>query len=250
MTRDERRRRGAGWRTRLGQPDDDPGLSAPGYRDLVDEMVYDGVWGRDGLAPADRMVCSLAVLALVPAEQALRRAIGAAIDLGIEPPSILEIFVQIGLYRGFPATEGAVACAGEVFAERGLEVPGAPPSTESLDEVDRRSRDLMAALHGERRQGGYASPDNPVTGALYASASRYGYGEIWSRPGLDLRQRMLCAIAAFVVLGLDNQLRKFGESAKNAGLTRDEVIEAVVQSAPYGGYPQALNALTILSEVP
>ena len=250
MTRAERRERGAAWRNRLGTADDDPGVAAPGYRALVDEMMYDGVWSRDGLAPADRMICTLAVLALTTNQPALRRTIGAALDLGLEPRGIVEVFIQIGLYRGFPASETAIACANGVFADNNLSLPDMPATDEPLEEVDARAREVMSALHGERSEGGYAAPDNPVTSALYTTASRYGYGEIWSRPGLALRQRMLCAIACFVVLGLDSQLRKFGESAKNVGLSRDEVIEAVVQTAPYGGYPQALNALAILSDVP
>ena len=88
-----------------------------------------------------------------------------------------------------------------------------------------------------------------ITGALYASAVRYGYGELWFRPGLVHRQRMLVAIASFTVLGLDAQLRKFAQSAVNIGLPRNEIIEAVIQTAPYGGFPRALNGLTILSEV-
>ena len=80
-------------------------------------------------------------------------------------------------------------------------------------------------------------------------AIRYGYGELWSRPGLDHRQRMLCALAAFTAMGLDSQLRKFSRSALNVGLSREEVIEAVIQTAPYSGFPRALNGLAILSEV-
>ena len=83
----------------------------------------------------------------------------------------------------------------------------------------------------------------------YAGANRYGYGSIWQRPGFDLRQRVICAIASFVTLGLDGQLKIFSASAKYAGLSDGEVIETVVQTAPYAGYPKALNALTILSEV-
>jgi 4-carboxymuconolactone decarboxylase len=60
---------------------------------------------------------------------------------------------------------------------------------------------------------------------------------------------MLCALAAFTVMGLESQLRKFAKSAGNVGLSRAEVIEAVIQTAPYGGFPRALNGLTILSEV-
>ncbi len=106
----------------------------------------------------------------------------------------------------------------------------------------------MAKLHGDRAEQGYAAPGNAITGELYPSAIRYGYGELWDRPGLDHRQRMLCAIAAFTAMGLEGQLRKFSRSAFNVGLTRAEIVEAVIQTGPYGGFPRALNGLGILSE--
>jgi 4-carboxymuconolactone decarboxylase len=105
----------------------------------------------------------------------------------------------------------------------------------------------MEQLHGDRARQGYAAPGNAVTGALYPLAIQYGYGEIWFRPGLDLRQRALVAVAAFTALKLD-QVKKFGESALNMGLSRTEVIEAVIQTAPYSGFAPALNALGALSE--
>lgn len=103
-------------------------------------------------------------------------------------------------------------------------------------------------LHGERGTQGYASPDNPTTGALYALATQYGYGELWLRPGLDRRERLLCALASFTALGLETQLRKFSLSALRVGFSRQEVIEAVIQTAPYGGFPRALNALAVFGE--
>jgi 4-carboxymuconolactone decarboxylase len=60
---------------------------------------------------------------------------------------------------------------------------------------------------------------------------------------------MLCALAGFTAMGFESQLRKFAKSALNVGLSREEVIEAVIQTAPYGGFPRALNGLAILSDV-
>jgi 4-carboxymuconolactone decarboxylase len=87
-----------------------------------------------------------------------------------------------------------------------------------------------------------------VTGALYPMAIQYGYGEIWFRPGLDRRQRVLCAVAAFTALRLEGQVKKFGRSALNVGLTPTEVIEAIVQTAPFSGFAPGLNALGVLSD--
>jgi 4-carboxymuconolactone decarboxylase len=77
----------------------------------------------------------------------------------------------------------------------------------------------------------------------------YGYGEIWHRPGLELRQRAMVSLAGFTALQMPDQLKKFGPSALNVGLALDEVCEAIIQTAPYSGYAPALNALRWLSEV-
>ena len=157
--------------------------------------------------------------------------------------------MHVGLYAGFVTTQTSAAVAQEVFSERGLSVPPEPPRADTDESLDRKGQEVMAHLHGERAQDGYAAPGNPITGALYPTAIRYGYGELWSRPGLDQRQRMLCALAAFTAMGLESQLRKFAKSTLNIGLSREEVVEAVIQTAPYGGSPRALNGLAILSDV-
>ena len=134
--------------------------------------------------------------------------VATALDQGLPPRSILEVFMQAGLYGGFDTTEAAAACAQAVFKARGLSVPADPPRTDSNEVLDARGRELMATLHGERGKEGYAAPGNPITGELYPAAIRYGYGELWFRPGLTHRQRMLCALASFTALGLERQLEE------------------------------------------
>jgi 4-carboxymuconolactone decarboxylase len=254
MTRDELRQQGEAMRTRLHGERRPPGEiaageSTPGFQQMMTEAVFGGVWARPGLRLADRMICTLAALCLLQRLPQLRYYVGAAIDSGLAPRAILEVFVQCGLYGGFPTTETAVSIAHEVFADRGIVVPDEPPRTDTLETLDARGRALLQELHGERGNQGYAAPGNAVTGALYPMAIQYGYGELWFRPGLDRRQRMLCALASFTVLSLESQVKKFGQSAASVGLSCQEVIEAVIQTAPYSGFPRALNALATLSEV-
>ncbi|MEC7574592.1 MAG: carboxymuconolactone decarboxylase family protein [Pseudomonadota bacterium] len=66
---------------------------------------------------------------------------------------------------------------------------------------------------------------------------------------MTTRQRMISALASFTTLRLESQVKKFGQSALNIGMTREEVVEAVMQTAPYSGFPPALNALVALDEV-
>jgi 4-carboxymuconolactone decarboxylase len=243
-TRDSLRQQGETMRKRLFGDDDG---APPFMRTLNTEASYGAIWSRPGLALEDRMICALAALAAVQRLKKLRRHVGAALDIGLAPRSILEVLIQIGIYAGFAASEEAVEVAADEFAARQIAMPEEPERNDSLEALTDRGRKLMAQLHGDRAQQGYAAPGNPVTGALYPLAIQYGYGEIWFRPGLDLRQRALVAVAAFTALKL-GQVEKFGESALNLGLSRTEVIEAIIQTAPLSGFAPALNALGALSE--
>ena len=244
-TRTMLKQQGEAMRRRLFGDDD----GAPSIlRTLNTEASYGAIWSRPGLALEDRMVCALAVLGAVQRLPKLRRHVAAALDLGLSARAIVEILVQIGIYAGFAATEEAVEAAATVFTSRGLALPEETVRDDSLEVLSARGRELMQQLHGDRATQGYAAPGNTVTGALYPLAIQYGYGEIWFRPGLDLRRRALIAVAAFTALRLDGQVRKFGQSALNLGLSRTEVIEAVIQTAPLSGFAPALNALGGLSE--
>ncbi|CAN5798021.1 hypothetical protein BH11PSE3_BH11PSE3_22240 [soil metagenome] len=244
-TRNSLREQGEAMRRRLfGDDDGTPTI----LRALNTEAVYGAIWSRPGLALDDRMVCALAALGAVQRLPKLRRHVAAALDLGLSARAIVEVLIQIGIYAGFAASEEAVEAACVVFMERGVAVPEETEREDSLEALTERGRQLMERLHGDRASQGYAAPGNTVTGALYPLAMQYGYGEIWFRPGLDLRRRALVAVAAFPALKLEGQVRKFGQSALNMGLSRTEVIEAVIQTAPISGFAPALNALGGLSE--
>lgn len=243
MTRHDLRLQGeATLRTVFGSAAQTTGLA-----NLLIEAAYGGIWSRSELSVQDRLICSIAALGVGPRLKALRRHIGAGLDHGLTAEAIREILVQAGLYSGFSAAEETLELAGEMFAARGIQFPADPPEDASLEELDRRGAALMASLHGSRATLGYASPDNPVTGLLYPAAIRYGYGEIWSRPGLKHRQRALVAVACFTALRLPEQVAKFGQSALNIGLTKPQVLEAIIQTAPLTGFPPALNALGAIS---
>jgi 4-carboxymuconolactone decarboxylase len=215
---------------------------------FMSEMIYGSIWTRPGLSRSDRMMCTLAALCCVQYLRPLRAHVEAALHIGLSPATIVETLVQCGIYAGFPASDEAIRIANEVFAGQGVPSP-APARTDPLSRLTARGHEVMNALHGDRGTQGYGSPDNAITSSLYPLIIQYCYGEIWDRPGLDLRQRALCAVAAFTALDLTVQFRKFALSARNVGASETEIIEAVIQTGPYTGLASALNSLTILSEV-
>lgn len=78
----------------------------------------------------------------------------------------------------------------------------------------------------------------------------FAYGDIYSRPGLDLKSREIVTVAALTALGnATPQLKSHINGALNAGCTREEIIEIIMQMAVYAGFPAALNGLYAAKEV-
>lgn len=77
----------------------------------------------------------------------------------------------------------------------------------------------------------------------------FPYGTIYSRPGLDKKQRSLIAIAAMIASGAEAQLDFHIHAALNAGLTPDEIIEAIINCLPYAGFPRSIGGLFVTMRV-
>lgn len=78
----------------------------------------------------------------------------------------------------------------------------------------------------------------------------FPFGDIYSRAGLGLREREIATIAALTALGnASPQLKVHIGAGLNVGLSREEIVETIIQMAVYAGFPAALNGLTAAKEV-
>lgn len=78
----------------------------------------------------------------------------------------------------------------------------------------------------------------------------FPFGDIYSRPGLDLKSREIAVVAALTALGnAAPQLKVHIHGALNVGCSRQEVVEVIMQMAVYAGFPAALNGLFAAKEV-
>jgi len=79
--------------------------------------------------------------------------------------------------------------------------------------------------------------------------TRYAWGEIWTRPGLERRTRSLITIGMMVALNRADELRLHLRAALNNGVTQEEISEVLLHSAIYCGVPAANNAFYLAEEV-
>lgn len=89
----------------------------------------------------------------------------------------------------------------------------------------------------------------PLAPGLAETIIEFGFGDISSRPGLDLRERELATVAALAAMGgLQPQLTAHLVYALRLGWTPEELREALVQLAPITGFPRVINGLAALAD--
>lgn len=120
-----------------------------------------------------------------------------------------------------------------------------------IEPSDRYQRgwDLLRTIDGEAGERVVASLQ-----ALAPDLARYiiefGFGDVYARGILSLKEREIATIAALTALGTAQpQLKVHLHGALNVGCSREEVIEVLTQMAVYAGFPAALNGIAALREV-
>jgi 4-carboxymuconolactone decarboxylase len=119
------------------------------------------------------------------------------------------------------------------------------------DDGQRRDEGMQArrAVLGDAHVDRAAASITPLTADFQDFITRYAWGEVWSRPGLDRRTRSAITIAMLVALHHDNELAMHIKAALRNGLAEVEIREVLLQSAIYAGVPAANRAFAIAQEV-
>jgi len=87
------------------------------------------------------------------------------------------------------------------------------------------------------------------TAAFQDFITRYAWGEIWARPGLDRRTRSCITLTALVALGRIDELALHVRAARRNGLSTEEIAEVLLQTAVYCGVPAANSAFNVFQRV-
>jgi 3-oxoadipate enol-lactonase/4-carboxymuconolactone decarboxylase len=106
-------------------------------------------------------------------------------------------------------------------------------------------REVLGDAHVDRATAGITE----VTRDFQELITRYAWGGIWTRPGLDRRSRSIVTLTALVAGRHYEELELHLRAALTNGLTEDEIIEVLLQTAVYCGVPAANSAFAVAREV-
>ena len=107
-------------------------------------------------------------------------------------------------------------------------------------------RHVLGDAHVDRA----AAQATPLTADFQDLITRYAWGEIWTRPGLDERSRRILVLGTLIALGRLDEFRMHARAAlDHGGFSPDDLKEIVLQQAIYCGVPAANSAFEVLREV-
>jgi 4-carboxymuconolactone decarboxylase len=110
------------------------------------------------------------------------------------------------------------------------------------DERYRRGIEILQRLSGSKLES-VTNKVAEIAPDFARMTIEFPFGDLYARGGTDLRTREVAAVAALAALGQAPQLRVHVRAAMRVGCTREEVVEILMQTAVYAGFPAALNAL-------
>lgn len=219
-------------------------LFDPRLAHYIIQFQYGAILSRPGLSLEERMLCTIAALLPLSDAEGVEKAMVAALDHGATKDQIAAVVLQTGCFSGFRKWALGAAIGLKVFRKRGLisevENDKARLDPEGWDkrglwEKGWQTRDLIA--------GGSGSPTVMPQQALFDPllphyVIEFRFGEVTSRPELDLRTRQLCTLATFLATGEEFAAEGAMKGALNVGVTREQIIEVILQTGTLCGFPK------------
>ena len=224
---------------------------APDMYRITTESLYGSIWNRPGLDFKYRAVATLSAVVVLRSDPQIRAHVLTALNLGLTPEEIVEILMQCTFYAGVSSGYNAFLVAKDVFSEQGIHYSGAEIYDSSVTPEALYEKGL--AKHRELNPdvfGYYTADPTAEERDLDLLMNEYLWGAIWTRPGLDMKSRIICALSAQVTEGhFDQWVRRMIEGGLRNGVSRGEILELFMHLAFYVGILAARSAMNIANTV-
>ena len=115
----------------------------------------------------------------------------------------------------------------------------------TFERGDARRREVLGDSHVDRSDAGTTE----FTEEFMAFITRYAWGDVWTRPGLEKKTRSLLNLAMLAALNRESEFKLHVRGALNNGVTSEDIKEVLFQVSIYAGVPAALSAFQWAQDV-
>jgi len=227
----------------------------------LDRTVVD-LWERSALAPRDRSLVTVVALTVMGSGRELDRQIRVALRNGLSRVELCEAMVQLGGYAGLGRGVEGMHALRAVFDDEpdlGLDAGALPAGVPGAARLDRARviQTILSPAHVEEiferltpyPEEGVAADRAPFRAGQtewLGWLTETAFGDLWSRPNLEIRQRELVVATALMTLGGRNpELRSHLNASLGMGITPEEMSEVIVHVAVYAGFPSGVEAMLL-----
>lgn len=218
----------------------------PELMEILQKFIFGEVFHTGVLDDKQRELITIVTLTTQQTLPQLKAHAGAALNVGVTPIEIREAVYQCASFIGFPKTLNAVGTINEVFTERGIPLPLESQGTVTEKDRFEKGSEIQYPLYGDE----IIEFMKPLPGNFKDDVPRFltemGFGDFYTRNGLDVQTRELLVLCVLATLGTEFQIQAHTKGNLKAGNNKETMIAAMVQCIPYIGFPKGINAINII----
>lgn len=221
----------------------------PELMTILQRFIFGEVFYIGNLDDKTRELITITALTTNQTLPQLTAHTNAALNIGVTPIEIREVVYQCAPFIGFPKVLNALEVINAVFESRGIKLPLEAKATVKEGERFERGRQKQAPLYGDAMKQYLKTLPGEFAEAIPRMLTESGFGDFYTREGLDLKTRELMIFCGLATLGgTERQMASHAVGNLKAGNSKETLLAAMVQLYPYIGFPRVSNAINVLKD--
>ncbi len=221
----------------------------PEFMRILQRFIFGEISQTGSLDSRTRELITVTVLSTLQTLPQIKAHVQASLNVGCTPIEIREAVYQCAPFIGIPKTLNAIARMDEVFTANHIALPLEPQETVIEESRYEDGLAIQKLSYGTEIKDAFTWLPDEFANALPQYLTAYGFGDFYTRNGLDLKRRELLVFVCLVAIGnTESQLSAHYKGAIKAGNTKEEVLSALFQELPYTGFARVFNALNAAKE--
>lgn len=221
----------------------------PELMNILQRLIFGEVFYTGNLDDRTRELITITVLTTNQTLPQLKAHTNAALNIGVTPIEIREVVYQSGPFIGFPKVLNALDTINSVFRSRGIKLPLENKGTVTENQRFEKGKEQQFPLYGDRMKEYMKDLPGGLGEAIPKMLTESGFGDFYTRGGLDLKTRELTIFCILATLGgTERQMASHAIGNLKVGNSKETLISAMVQCYPYIGFPRISNAINVIKE--